>query len=170
MTFAFIPDQELPSTSEVEAFEEKIGFKLPQDYREFLLKYNGARWELENQNLDNDLCLGFSVDATVRDIGGESFYFDGFNPLHRNPDNYGILQMYEVAMNYWDHLRELLPFAHTAGGIHLFICLSDNHKGGIFIAADEFGYKRLEELPLSVDDYSMIAASFTEFLTMLEWM
>ena len=76
MTFVFIPDQELPSTSEVEAFEEKIGFKLPLDYREFLLKYNGADWEPVNQDLENDLCLGFGVDSTVRDIGGESFYFD----------------------------------------------------------------------------------------------
>ena len=170
MAFVCIPDQELPSIEELEAFEEKIGFKLPLRYREFLLNYNGADWEPENLEIGNDLCLGFNVDTKVRDIGGESFYFDGFNPLRRNPGDYGIVQVYEITMHYWDNPQELLPFARTVGGIHIFICLSGNNKEAIFIAADEYSFKRMQGLPLSVDDYSMIASSFTEFLKMLEWM
>jgi SMI1 / KNR4 family. len=38
----------LPTPDQIDAFEQELGYSLPADYKEFLLKYNGGTCELKN--------------------------------------------------------------------------------------------------------------------------
>lgn len=165
----FTPNQNLPITSDLDAFEAEIGYNLPRDYRTFLLKFN-TDWPEYPETDDDDLSLGFEVPQDVQaDIGKDSFLFNAFNELTLNPNDYGLLQIYKTTTQDWGHLPELLPFARTAGGTHIFICLAGTNIGGIYIASYEYSNKRELGLDLSVEDYCKIAPSFTAFMEILKW-
>lgn len=169
MSLNFIPNQNLPKIADVEAFEVNIGYKLPSDYREFLLQFN-TDWPEYPETDDDDLSLGFDVPLeTQAEVGKDSFLFDSFNEFCLNPDDYGLLEVYKVTTHDWGHLSELLPFARAAGGTHLFICLAGHSTGSIYIASYEYTYKREQGLDLNIDDYCKIAPSFTAFMEMLNW-
>ena len=102
-----------PATSEsISDFERKIGSKLPDDYKNFLLKYNGGQPCPNSFKFISNKDDGSSVDKFLS-LGKEKYS--------------NLLKYYNI---YKDRIPSgFIPIAHDAGGnLILMGANSDNNK------------------------------------------
>ena len=137
---------------DINALESRLGKKIPDDYAQFLIKYNGGS-PIE--------CM-IDFDGNKLNISGNSIgYFFG---LKRKSDLINKLE------NMSHILPELaLPIADTPGGNYFILSLNNNTYGKVFYKdheiEDSFDFKDDENnLPESM---VLVANSFSEFLDKL---
>jgi hypothetical protein len=139
-----IPDEIL------DAFEQTLGYSLPQDYREFLRDYG---------------CFGFFEGATfpLRDplfgmqrASLEVFY--GFPSTH----SYHLWDAYQSTQGWEAVPAEVLPIAEDAGANQVCICLAGKYIGKVF-----FWPRECSENPNDYSNLYLIADSFDEFLHLI---
>lgn len=94
-------------------FEKKIRRKLPEEYREFLLKHNGG-----NPSKD---CFEFK---------GEPYFIDYVYGIHNGPEYLTLQWHIKILKNRIP--SSLVPFAGDPGGNLYCIDISDEKKGGIY--------------------------------------
>jgi hypothetical protein len=126
----------------IETFEKEIGSKLPQEYCEFLLEYNGG---IPERNIYENQDVSISV---------QTFYGLGLNSIDDIRHKIDVLQ-YRIP-------RECVPIAEIEGGDVLCIALSQKKYGEILLWQHE------EELNEGyTDNISMlkkVALTFNDFL------
>ena len=142
-------------------FEEKIGFKLPKDYREFLKNCNGGKPEIRNSFFEVIGVENFPIILTVLyglDVGSISEIFD--------------LNYYIDSFYYQQEIPEKsILIGHDPGGAELML-LAEEGREGIYFIDSSFGLsENLEEQIVIIDNeeiyeykFYLIAKTFQEFL------
>lgn len=94
------------SASEILLAEEQLHVKFPEDYKNFLLKYDGATVE-ESFLLDHkDICIRKFI--SVQQVAGKSSKIDGFPndvwPIADDSNgNYVYIRKVDLSVYFWDH-------------------------------------------------------------------
>ena len=159
--------------SELEAFEAEFGFRLPDDYRAFLLSHNGGVLRRE----DEDEIAGFPARAEppLDPEGQERIAPGGFWDVQmlfgllRPPGRYGDLREIYPTTRDWDHPDELLPIACQSSNVKYFLCAAGPRTGQILLAADRYLDRRADGETITPDDYHRLCGSFAEMRDGLEW-
>ncbi|HEX8311972.1 MAG TPA: SMI1/KNR4 family protein [Chthoniobacteraceae bacterium] len=132
-----------PATEEqVRLIEERIGKRLPDDYREFLLTVNG----------------GYRPDPGIFDVPGE-----GTSEWHgvlgfAGRGSYDLRRHLHPESEYLPHC---LPIGHDICGNNLLLGLHESHFGRIYWEDHELTQHGEQRPPIRLAD------SFTEFLRAL---
>lgn len=113
-----------PPTNEQDiiACEEELGLKLPQDYREFLLKYNGGQYP-------ERCCFSYIRPSRVEETVLDELV--GLN-VDKDKNNLKILQTIQDKPDY------LFLIGRTAISL-LGIGMQDEYKGKVFIWEHTYG-------------------------------
>jgi cell wall assembly regulator SMI1 len=129
--------------AEIAKFEREIGFKLPADYRKFLLVHNGGKPCPDN----------------FKQVVGDKIIVNWVQRFYSLEASGGL------RMEWWEARREFppgwIPIGSDCGGEALCICL--NKKGYGVIAVTD-GYAEYLGRP---PEMRQLADSFTTFLAML---
>lgn len=138
----------------IQNFEEKLGFKLPSDYKEFILINNGG-------TPTDDLVYDF-IDS-VTESNNSSDIREFFVFYNGETDNYDdAMGIYSSMIDEGVIDKTFFPIGDDSGGNTLCICVSENDYGSIFFCDHE-----LENKDTGYLVSSKIASSFTEFINML---
>lgn len=127
------------------AYEAKLGLKFPDDYRAFFLKFNGGSpsprfFNFKGSEKGSEI-LGFFGFGSRRDV------------------------MSEIAMFYGRLPRRFFPVAADAGGNLICISMAGDDYGKIYFwDHDREAEPDDGESPETVDNITLIADSFDEFL------
>lgn len=100
-------------------FESKVGRKLPESYRFFLLENNGGKWG------NNIVDLGVDGETTVHHIFG----------LHQGPD-YSRLDQARERLSFKKR-RDFLPIADDSFGNLFLISIKGLDAGSVYFCADD---------------------------------
>ncbi|MFK8274475.1 SMI1/KNR4 family protein [Capnocytophaga cynodegmi] len=122
--------------AEMDDFERKIGLKLPQDFKEHYLKFNGGY-------------PSFEYVKGLRNI----FTINGFDSI-----KYGVLPIEKLIDDFRESgvdFNNKIPFANDNGDNIFLISLDDSDYGKIYIIEAEF---------LEDKNYILVSESFTDFL------
>ncbi|ATA77236.1 hypothetical protein CAPN010_01090 [Capnocytophaga cynodegmi] len=122
--------------ADMDDFERKIGLKLPQDFKEHYLKFNGGY-------------PSFEYVKGLRNI----FTINGFDSI-----KYGALPIEKLIDDFRESgvdFNNKIPFANDNGDNIFLISLDDSDYGKIYIIEAEF---------LEDKNYILVSESFTDFL------
>ncbi|MFJ1438201.1 SMI1/KNR4 family protein [Capnocytophaga canimorsus] len=122
--------------ADMDDFERKIGLKLPQDFKEHYLKFNGGY-------------PSFEYVKGLRNI----FTINGFDSI-----KYGVLPIEKLIDDFRESgvdFNNKIPFANDNGDNIFLISLDDSDYGKIYIIEAEF---------LEDKNYILVSESFTDFL------
>ncbi|WP_172917494.1 SMI1/KNR4 family protein [Capnocytophaga canis] len=122
--------------AEMDDFERKIGLKLPQDFKEHYLKFNGGY-------------PSFEYVKGLRNI----FTINSFDSI-----KYGALPIEKLIDDFQESgvdFNNKIPFANDNGDNIFLISLDDSDYGKIYIIEAEF---------LEDKNYILVSESFTDFL------
>lgn len=129
-----------------EKFQSKLDFKLPKEYKDFLLKYNGGTPEpniYENKNISISVQYFYGIDD------------DLFSSIENK---------IKVMINRMPDA--VIPIAEFEGGDVACLVLSKEKYGEIFLWEHD---KECEEFyAKNINSMKRIAKSFNNFLTLLE--
>ncbi|MFK8281917.1 SMI1/KNR4 family protein [Capnocytophaga cynodegmi] len=128
-------EQKLTS-ADMDDFERKIGLKLPQDFKEHYLKFNGGY-------------PSFEYVKGLRNI----FTINSFDSI-----KYGALPIEKLIDDFRESgvdFNNKIPFANDNGDNIFLISLDDSDYGKIYIIEAEF---------LEDKNYILVSESFTDFL------
>ncbi|MBK9202300.1 MAG: SMI1/KNR4 family protein [Candidatus Obscuribacter sp.] len=131
--------------SELSQYERQLGLKLPQQYRNFLLEFNGGSPRPSRFTFKD--C----------DTGSQVLSFFGFGSF------YDVLEELET---YGGRLpKRFFPIAAESGGNLLCISLSGEDSGNIYFWDHELEAELSKgQTPDSVNNTTLVADSFSEFL------
>jgi hypothetical protein len=136
------------SEEAVRAFEQQVGFALPEDYREFLIKSNGAR--VNNQtffvkDLDQEILMHVLYGLT-------------------NDQNRSLTLGYWLAEHGEDIGEKELVVGHDQGGHQILLVTDGENKGLYYWDHNHFFAKSSE----AEGDTYFVADTFTEFCDSLK--
>ncbi len=133
--------------AELQDQEQKWGFRLPDGYREFLLKYDGGRPE------------PFSFRFKGSENGSTVHSFLGIKQ-----DRYRDLQ--KKLKDYEGRLpKRFFPIAYDEGGNQICIAIAGDDRGKVYFWDHELEADASQgEDPEIADNIVLIADSFSEFL------
>jgi hypothetical protein len=144
--------QFVPATTEpaVVSLEAELGFRLPDDYREFLLQYNGGQPEATVFRWGSGSYMGSSVR-----------YF------------YSVTEDFTFSLAYHYKIYALagripkwtLPISPDAGGNLILLALGEAHPGKVFFWDHDI--EGLVADPASPEHLTLLADSFSEFCNRL---
>jgi hypothetical protein len=131
--------------SSVAAFESTIGFRLPPDYRDFLLKFNGGEPTTPVFHLPDT--KGGYTDSAIR-------YFFSIS----DKSTFSLAHKYAI---YVGRIPQgMLPIAADSGGNLVLLALVGVQSGKVFFWNHDI--EGLVEDPSSLDHLSQVANSFSE--------
>jgi hypothetical protein len=139
------------SESDVRCFEQKLGCRLPEDYREFLLAFNGGRPSLEQ--------VAFS-------IGKGDTILHSFDSLH-DPEGDDIEETRERLSSQIP--PELLVIGYDGLGSSICLVIHGDKRGEVWFydTLDPHEPKRRLAWYDRKRDFKKLANSFTAFIQML---
>lgn len=126
----------------VNAFEQHIGFSLPEDYRKFLLEYNGGTPLVKY--------AAFTIEELNEDIPLDVLLGLGINNLDLQKRND-------------DYMDDLLPHCVIIGddpGSGMIVLIDDPEMKGVYYWDHSFNFEQSNE----DDNIYKIADSFQEFV------
>jgi len=150
-----IKRQFVPSTDEaaIAAFEGKIGFALPLDYRAFLSEFNGG--EPQNPVFEWKSRGDSYADSAVR------YFFS----ITEKP-TFSLLHKYTIYAGAGRIAPEMLPIAGDSGGNLVLLALAGENAGRLFFWDHDI--EGVVENSTSADHLIPIANSFGEFCDKLQ--
>lgn len=137
------------SKEQIEVVEKRMGIRLPDDYKEFLMQFNGGQPEPATFDFTGvDGCENDSVVnnfLSIHDGKEDNFEIDYFfyTKNKRIPDN-------------------VAPIARDPAGNLICICLSGSNRGKIYFWDHELEFEKP-----GPSNLAYIAKSFSEFFSML---
>ena len=164
----FQPDEERVSEEDLLRFEQEIGYTLPRDYRQFLLEYNGGEFTATDPATAEDASLyfkvhGFDGQDTYRcDVA----YFIG---LRKDPARYGLREQHETTRDAWGIPASVLPFSGSVGPPKMYLALEGALRGKVVINGRAYEEKRAADEEVTLEDFFVVADSFTAFVAGLFW-
>lgn len=158
------------SPRDLEAFEARIGARLPDDYRAYLLRYNGAQPLLEGAEQDGCV-VRVRWDGKAPRASGSAASFEGFLGLLPAP---GVVP--DLAET-WNEFRgripkETIPIGRDPGGSLFLLVLYGPSRGSILFWSRR--YEGVEDAGLASEsegayaNVGFLAPSFTGLLDALE--
>ncbi len=179
-TIKFIPSKVKVSEDQISAFETRIGFKFPADYRTFLKLYNGPKMESQNPEIDT---VDFLLSIDLRNIPGISAHVGADSKLKffavsrwqsfadPNADyQYGLIETYQVTSVDWRLPKSVIPIAGNVGPALVYLNLSQNLGfSQVLLVGDTLFDRQAESLEIRVEDFVPVASTFTEFVANLKW-
>ncbi len=151
-------------------FESLVGFILPEDYRQFLLEYNGPQMAQINNPSESDACL--YVDLRHEDDIPNLDWFDfswwlGFADPKADYQ-YGLIEQYKVCLDYWRVPKGIIPIGGSDGPAKVFLNISpDERQYHVLLAGDRVFNLQAEDKAITSADFVSVATSFTDFLKKL---
>lgn len=139
-----IKSQRPTNLEEIAEFEKLIDAKLPEDYKQFLLKHNGG----------HPVMNGFELIETINDkesSGAVSWFF----PLYEGDSN--LLLWFKLTRNKLPD--EYIPIGYDNGDSICLVIKGENY-GKVYYYTSDWSY-------WSEEDYNyiyLISNSFTEFI------
>lgn len=138
--------------NEIETFEQKIGHRLPEDYRRFLLEINGGRLDTHTLFRDGIVHTFYSLNATRED---NDLLAEAMDPLSRsllpNP--------------------HLLRIGYDAGSRPILLALAGEHRGEVWFE-NTSNARPVGSNPRVLwhdrRDMKKLADSFQEFMSSLQ--
>jgi len=136
---------------DIEALEESYGLSLPEDYKQFLLKYNGGE---PDKYLFKDKNLGSLVLNVLYGINIE----DSYDELHN------VIKVYKDRIP-----SSFIPIGDDSGGNQFVIGIKGKFKDKIYLwdHNTELEHNKFTENTLPGNMYKL-ADNFTEFINALE--
>ncbi len=137
--------------NKIAEFEKQIGDALPQDYRDFLLEFNGGR--PDKSGFDYDLPDGRTWNSMVRE-------FIGFDR-----SQYSDFDYFDTM--YFDRIPPgMFPIADDPGGNLVLMSLRPESRENIFFW--DHNEEAEEEEPATLENLYFIAGNFSEFFAGLK--
>lgn len=168
----FIPSAVVATEEQVAAFEKHIGFKFPEDYRDFLLRFNGPKMKPSDPAIDpSEFYLAMDLknlsgfgDTNSCDVSSWSGFADPAADYQ-----YGIVEEYAVTSGDWGLPACLVPIAKSVGPAKIYLSLVADQYGHVLLVGDEVINRQSEELEIRTTDFVTFATSFTGFVAKLKW-
>lgn len=114
------PPTEKVGLKTLSQFEERIGFTLPPDYREFLATWNGGKVIIENSVYVAELSCEVSIEYLL--------------PFSKSSPSLGVLEARDLQeANRWGP-RHLLRIGDDLGTGFFFLALAGEQSGSIYFA------------------------------------
>jgi cell wall assembly regulator SMI1 len=136
---------------EIKEFEQKIEANLPDDYIQFLLKYNGVRFKQDSY--DGMLKPYSNID------GGAVRWFYTLADSY----NYNLLK---TCYMYFNRIpKQLIPIAEDGGGNQICLAVRGENYGKVYFWDHDWESDEGEEPTYS--NVYLIANNFSEFLNKL---
>ena len=111
-------------SEDIQRFEEKLGFDLPDDYRHFLKEFNGGRVFVEHEICEANSALSLGVEY--------------FLPLTAPRPSMGVIETRDVQVSHRLCLRQALEIADDLGTGCYYLVLAGERRGAVyFIWKDE---------------------------------
>lgn len=133
-------------------FEQEIGYPVPEDYRSFLLKYNGAKVKPRYFNVP-----GWKYQQSL---------VNEFDYIIFDDSGYGIRQV--LAISGYRYPEAFIPIGSDPGGNTILLALKAPYRGQVYFWDHEHQPEdRLDRL----EDYNnvfFLSSSFNEFLNSLK--
>lgn len=139
------------NVTEIKEFEDFIEAKLPKDYIEHLLKYNGGRSEED--------CYPFIELPALDDTIGDIHYFYA---LYEG-DLSNLKKKYDVFKGRVPN--EMISIASDACGNQICLGIREPYYGKVYIWDHEL--EAADGEPIRYDNIYLIANSFTDFINKL---
>jgi hypothetical protein len=136
-------------------FEQAVGCRLPEDYREFLLIFNGGQTSLDQ--------VVFPID----DSGNDTTILNSFCKLNSPQGN--LEKTHDRLKNDDEFPRDLLVIGYDDGGSRVCLVIHGDRRGEIWFndRLDPHEPKRRLAWYDRKRDFKKLANSFTEFIQML---
>jgi hypothetical protein len=132
----------------IASFEKLVGVRLPQEYRDFLVKFNGG--EPENAVFRFGNGRASYGDSAVR-------YFFSIT----NNSTFSLAHKYEIYADAGRIPKGMLPIAADAGGNLVLLALAGSQCGKVFFWDHEV--EGLVDNPSSIDNLVLVGDSFDQF-------
>ncbi|CAN7745532.1 SMI1/KNR4 family protein [Paenibacillus sp. LjRoot56] len=133
----------------VVSFEQKYGFRLPQDYKKFLLTYG-------EMNYNHQISYSLITNIPKHNERGRMGYF--YNLQNGNNDLISNIESYLGRMP-----ESMIPFADISGGDQLCIGVTENVSGKIYFWDHDQEHFDPSEEELWNNVY-LVANTFSEFI------
>ena len=145
---------ETTNIEKVNAFEQQINVKLPKNYVEFLLLYNGGRFKQEVYSMIEPIYGTSGVSE-----GGISWFYTLAEDYH-----YNLFKNYQTFKKRIP--KELIPIGSDSCGNQICLAVGGDNYGKVYFWNHDWENDDDEQEP----DYSnvyLIANNFTEFVNKL---
>lgn len=127
--------------------ENRIGVKLPDEYRQFLLRHNGGHPEPYG--------LNFECEGEEPQLAAVAYFLAIYDGEDEN--------FFDYFETYKDRIPpELIPIARDPGGSLVLLSVKDAHKGKVYFWQQDF-----EPDEPDYSNICFVANSFDEFLNSL---
>ncbi|MBM7112623.1 SMI1/KNR4 family protein [Archangium primigenium] len=147
------PNPERCTEEDLRALEQELGAELPRDYRDFLAACNGGA-------VEDGHSLEFDAESETHDVAC-------FLGLSRDPRRYGLQRQYLTVRDDWDFPPSLLPIAVSVGPAKYYLGVGGPRHGKVLHHGQACLEKREADGVLQVEDFLVIAASFSAFMASL---
>jgi hypothetical protein len=106
------------SSEDLQQFEGLLGYTLPDDYRNFLLQFNGGK-----VNVDHDIPLQGEYS---------NLYVNYFSPFPAPRPSIGIIEARDVQVRFRLCLRQAIEIADDMGTGFYYLILSGEKRGAVY--------------------------------------
>jgi SMI1 / KNR4 family (SUKH-1) len=157
-----LPGKEIDEAT-VFALEKRFGFAIPQQLRQFYLKYNGAGTFPADVDKRNGLWVRLLWDVKTQKNAAESSPAAPVGtPFEIDPSKYDLWAQWLTKKDYVP--EGMLPFADDPGGDPYLIGVVQENLGKIFFWAKMYDYDYESGGRASPNAVALVANSFVEYL------
>lgn len=133
-----MPSQSLTNIQNINSFEKELKFKLPEDYKLFLLEYNGGTCDLKNHI--------YSMEGNICDLYG--LFPKGLYNSHQQ------LTLPKELKDLWCEIPDnILPIGELDNGDMIAIKFLENRNKIVVIDHEDYSYSE-----------TISVSTFTQFL------
>lgn len=136
------------ASADVEAFEREIGYTLPEDYRAFLLKFNGGKPEPDTIDIPKEGIVASDISS--------------FHGLVEKPNYNSLLRQWRGSSKNRD--KHMLPIAGDAGGCTYYLSLDGDDRGVVYFW-DYYG--KGDDPTCAYPNCCRLADTFTQFVDLI---
>jgi hypothetical protein len=120
MAVSFTESEAMLEPAKLDALEQRLAIKLPEEYRRFLLAQNGGR--------PNPAVFDFIGDGGRSENSRVHFFLSIYDGKYSNFEI--VFKIFKIRAKRIP--TELIPIAHDSFGNQICLAISGKHKGAVF--------------------------------------